>query len=169
MFDFHPCCGVSIRLTAVTAHHKPPCRNSYKIHLYARCYFHFLTSLTFFCQQVTRGCCIKRPIFYRYVLWLRFRSFLGHHWGNRSFTFQISSIIGYFFLPIHTCPVSILVCQFLTAFDLVKSLIRKYILAHDIGIEVTLVRGVIINPVIQLLPFFVCQFHIIMTLFQQTD
>ena len=78
-----------------------------------------------------------------------------------SFTFQIRSIIGQLFTPIHT-GIAIFISQLLTTCILVVTI-------QQICIECTTARCIHINPHNQMLPFVVGQLHIMMSTFQHTN
>jgi len=167
--DLHLSCRISIRFAVIATHYEFTCRDTNEVDLHTRSDFDLFTVAGFLSKHVFDSCLVERPSFRFHFFHLYRSCFFRHNRSDRTLCFQIRSIVSDFFLPVYPHTVGILICQFFTTFDLIESLVRNDFLTQNVCIEVTFIRSVIVDPVIQFQPFFVCQFHVMVTLLQDTN
>ena len=159
----------SIGLPTIATHHELSGRNANKCHLDTRSQLNLLTGFLLVGQHSLDPVRIEWPTFHLQLFFLDRSQFLRHLRFDLTFTLQVSGIIGDLFLPIHACAIRILIRQLFTTLDLVKALIRDDILRKHIRIEITLIRSVVINPVIKGFPLFIRQLHVKVPFLQHTN
>ena len=146
-----------VGMSAVTTHYEGTSRNSYKVHPDTRSKFNALLRFCFFAQHRLGSSSIKGPAFQFHLFVFIFLTFRLH--SSRFFLFaQIVGIRTDFGFPVYT-RTCIFLCQFRTTADLLYPF--KYI-----GFELAMIRRIEVNPVVQGLPFFICQFHTMMSFLQ---
>ena len=133
----------------------------------ARSQCHLSAGLFFIGQHGFDCICIERPVFHLYILFFHRCRSLRHDRSYLSLVLQISRIVCNFLLPVYSHAIGIFVGKLCTTFNLVVTLVGE--IGDFVGIEIALVRSIIINPIVQCPPLFIGQFYVGMSFFKDTD